>query len=78
MWPGCRRSTYYEYYTYHGYTYHGYTNYDYAHHGYAYRGYTLPCQALELSGLVAILVCGMVMATYTRYNLSEKGEPVDP
>ena len=50
----------------------------YAYHDYAYRGYTLPCQALELSGLVAILVCGMVMATYTRYNLSEKGEPVDP
>ena len=40
MWPGCRRSTYYEYYTYHGYTYHGYTNYDYAHHGYAYHDYT--------------------------------------
>uniref|UniRef100_A0A7S0NFQ9 Sodium/hydrogen exchanger n=1 Tax=Phaeocystis antarctica TaxID=33657 RepID=A0A7S0NFQ9_9EUKA len=30
-------------------------------------------EALELSGLVAILICGMVMATYTRYNLSEKG-----
>lgn len=30
-------------------------------------------EALALSGLVAILTCGMVMATYTRYNLSEKG-----
>jgi sodium/hydrogen exchanger 8 len=30
-------------------------------------------EALELSGLVAILTCGMAMATYTRYNFSEKG-----
>jgi len=30
-------------------------------------------ETLELSGLVAILTCGMAMACYTRYNFSEKG-----
>jgi len=30
-------------------------------------------EALELSGLVAILLCGMAMATYTRHNFSHKG-----
>ena len=30
-------------------------------------------EALELSGIVAILFCGIVFATYTRVNVSEEG-----
>ena len=28
-------------------------------------------EALELSGIVTILFCGMIMSAYTRWNMSE-------